>query len=75
MSLYPKIDDETILLDNDCKRLLRRTSKKIIIDEVLEKLDLHENISKEKDDEKINNTFKLYDFILNILGCNKNNKK
>ena len=38
MSLYPKIDDFSILLDNDCKRMLRRNSRKLIICEVLEKL-------------------------------------
>lgn len=74
MSLYPKIDDATILLHNDCKRLLRRTSKKMIIDEVLEKLDLNENIIKKKDNEKIDiNRFNFYGFILKILGCNNIN--
>ncbi len=38
MSLYPKIDDLSILLDNDCKRMLRRSSRKLIICEVVEKL-------------------------------------
>ena len=38
MALYPKIDNFSILLDNDCKRMLRRNSKKLIICEVLEKL-------------------------------------
>lgn len=80
MSLYPKIDDETILLHNDCKRLLRRTSKKMIIDEVLEKLDLNKKKDDEKkddekkDNEKIDiNRFNFYGFILNILGCNNIN--
>ena len=38
MYQYPKIEDESILLDKDCKRLLRRTSRKHIIEEVLNKL-------------------------------------
>ena len=38
MSLYPKIDDVSILLHNDCKRMLRRRSKKILVIEVLNKL-------------------------------------
>ena len=29
MFKYPKINDESILLDKECKQLLRRTSKKI----------------------------------------------
>lgn len=79
MSLYPKIDDEAILLHNDCKRLLRRTSKQMMIDEVLEKLGLNKNIIKKEDDEKKDNEkidinrFNFYGFILNILGCNNIN--
>uniref|UniRef100_A0A6C0AYY2 Uncharacterized protein n=1 Tax=viral metagenome TaxID=1070528 RepID=A0A6C0AYY2_9ZZZZ len=46
MSLYPKIHDQSILLDNDCKRLLKRTSRQKIIDEVMHKLS--ENNKKNK---------------------------
>ena len=46
MSLYPKIHDQSILLDNDCKRLLKRTSRQKIIDEVMYKLS--ENNKKNK---------------------------
>ena len=45
--MYNKQHDKSILLDQDCKRLLRRNSKKLIIDEVLEKYankDLFEKI-------------------------------
>lgn len=35
---FSKISDESINLDNDCKRLLKRSSKKIIVNEVMEKL-------------------------------------
>lgn len=38
MLLYPKISNEVILLDNDCKRLLRRESRQNIIKEVMYKL-------------------------------------
>ena len=38
MTLYPKIDDMTILLHNDCKRMLRRKSKQLLVLEVLDKL-------------------------------------
>lgn len=31
MCLYPKIDDYSILLDNDCKRMLGRSSSRKII--------------------------------------------
>jgi oligoribonuclease NrnB/cAMP/cGMP phosphodiesterase (DHH superfamily) len=75
MALYPKIDDESILLDNECKRMLRRTSRKIIIDEVLEKL------FNEKKNDEINlsesiknspkNKISLYELILSVLGCYK----
>ena len=75
MALYPKIDDESILLDNECKRMLRRTSRKIIIDEVLEKL------FNEKKNDDINlsesiknspkNKISLYELILSVLGCYK----
>ena len=75
MALYPKIDDESILLDTECKRMLRRTSKKIIIDEVLEKLF---NEKKNYDinlSESIKNSPKnkicLYELILSVLGCYK----
>tara|TARA_Y100000996_G_C21988132_1_gene423432 strand:+ start:75 stop:314 length:240 start_codon:yes stop_codon:yes gene_type:complete len=79
MALYPKIDDESILLDNDCKRMLRRTSKKIIIDEVLEKLfnekKTNTNILNESNEEPIKQEFKqvicLYQLLLNTLGCDK----
>ena len=37
MSLYPKVHDESILLDNECKRLLKRHSRKLIIEEVMDK--------------------------------------
>ena len=37
MYQYPKINDESILLDKDCKRLLRRSSRKDMIQEVLYK--------------------------------------
>ena len=48
MSLYPKIDDFSILLHNDCKRMLRRSSKKLIISEVKEKLFNHNNIDRRR---------------------------
>jgi hypothetical protein len=75
MALYPKIDDESILLDNECKRMLRRTSRKKIIDEVLQ------NIFNEKNNDNINlnksikdslkNKICLYELILYVLGCHK----
>jgi hypothetical protein len=74
MALYPKIDDESILLDNECKRMLRRTSRKIIIDEVLEKLfnkkKINTNILNEPNEEPIKQVICLYQLVLNTLGCN-----
>jgi hypothetical protein len=88
MFIYPKIDDESLLLHNDCKRLIRRISRQSIILEVEKKLfnnkldnKLDKNLDKDSkiknDDQKIFNN-KLHDklnfyyFILKILGCDKN---
>ena len=65
MSLYPKIDDLSILIDNDCKRMLRRTSRKLIIDEVLNKL-----FNDKEDNKKKKQHTCLYEIILNIFRCN-----
>ena len=51
MSLYEKISKESILLDMDCKRLLRRKSRQNIIDEVMYKLS--ENNEKKSKTDKI----------------------
>lgn len=83
MYQYPKIEDESILLDKDCKRLLRRTSRKHIIEEVLNKLDDiddkdYKDDKDDKDDTSLekelnnnSNKFHIYSFILQIFGCNK----
>jgi len=42
MYLYQKIDDESILLDSECKRLLKRTSRKLLIDDVMKKINENE---------------------------------
>ncbi len=65
MYLYPKIDDLSILIDKDCKRMLRRTSRKLLIDEVLN------NLFNEKEENKKKEKFTcLYEIVLNIFGCN-----
>ena len=84
MALYPKIDDMSILLDNDCKRMLRRKSKQLLIVEVLDKLstidqkqtllvDVSNNINYNSDYNSNYNIEKknLYEIVLNIFGCNK----
>ena len=80
MYQYPKIADESILLDKDCKRLLKRNSRKSIIDEVLNKFNNKEqannnnnkeNTSLKEDVNSNNNIFNLYSFILTIFNCNK----
>tara|TARA_B100000035_G_scaffold310679_1_gene318919 strand:+ start:3590 stop:3883 length:294 start_codon:yes stop_codon:yes gene_type:complete len=55
MTLYEKIDNFSILLDNDCKRMLRRSSRKLIINEVLEKLS-NDNISERSYIDNSNNS-------------------
>ena len=52
MYLYQKIDDESILLDNDCRRMLKRTSRKLIVDEVMEKINKNEEKLYNKDYEE-----------------------
>ena len=53
MYLYQKIEDESILLDRDCKRMLKRTSRKLLIDEVMEKINKNEEklYNKEYEDD------------------------
>ena len=84
MVLYPKIDDMSILLDNDCKRMLRRKSKKLLIIEVLDKLSTIDqkqtlllDVSNNNDNINYNSDYivkkkNLYEIVLNIFGCNKN---
>jgi hypothetical protein len=87
MALYPKINDMSILLDNDCKRMLKRKSKQLLIIEVLDKLStidqkqtLLVDVSNNNDNidyinynsDYIVEKKNLYEIILNIFGCNKN---
>ena len=51
MYLYQKIDDESILLDSECKRLLKRTSRKLLIDNVMKKINENEKKLYNKDYE------------------------
>ena len=83
MALYPKIDDMSILLDNDCKRMLKRKSKQLLIIEVLDKLStidqkqtLLVDVSNNNDNINYNSDYivekkNLYEIVLNIFGCNK----
>ena len=75
MTLYPKINDTSILLHNDCKRMLRRNSRKVIINEVIEKLnngDKKESLFLDANINNTNNSKKnILELVLNILGCNK----
>lgn len=48
MHLHPKITRECVLLDNECKQLLRRRSRQQIVREVNEKLN-ENNISQESE--------------------------
>lgn len=74
MSLYPKIDNFSILLDHDCKRMLRRSSRKLLVNEVLEELNNKEEVNNKEEGnnkEEVIVKFNLLENILNILGCNK----
>lgn len=63
MYKYDKIDDESILLDEGYKRLPRRSTRKNIIQEVLNKENSYESF---KNNKKI--TF--LEVILMIFTCN-----
>lgn len=64
------ISNESILLDIDCKRMLRRKSKENIVLEVLQKLQL---INNQQLAEKVvkDNENGLYKYIFNFFGCLK----
>jgi len=64
MFKYPKIDDESILLDKECKQLLKRSSRKYIIEEVINKLNNKE--IKEKNNKNIT----LLEILIMIFTCN-----
>lgn len=77
--MYQQSYNESILLDHDCKRMLRRVSRQLIIREVEEKLldnsnknnsSDEDNSSDENNNDKNNNNLNLYKFVLNFLGCN-----
>ncbi len=63
--------NELLLLDLDCKRMLRRKSKQKIIFEVIQKLEINksEYIPKNilKNDFTYENSF--YRYILKFFGC------
>ena len=73
MYQYPKIEDESILLDKDCKRLLRRTSRKHIIEEVINKLENKknkENCYESFKNNKNNKNITFFEVLLMIFTCN-----
>ena len=82
MYQYPKINDESILLDKDCKRLLRRSSRKDMIQEVLYKLENKQNKKKEENEHneqkkennyesfKNNKNITFLEVLLMIFTCN-----
>ena len=79
MFSYSPINDESILLHENCKTLLKRKSRKDIIDEVINKLNLNDNDVIKKSNSFNNDIienkpdkFSCLVFLLNILGCNKN---
>ena len=67
--MYQQSYDESILLDHDCKRMLRRVSRQLVIKEAEEKL-LDNNYENNIDKNNRKNNLNLYKFVLNFLGCN-----
>ena len=74
MNLYTKIDNQSLLLDKEFKKMLRRSSRKLIICEVLEKISngsKKNTIYIDTSNNKIKNK-NFFEFILNLFGCNIN---
>ena len=71
MYVYTSIYDETLLLDKECKRMLRRTSRKQLIDEVLTTLFKKDKINNDYINNSKNND-SIFDEITtnNISGNN-----
>ena len=65
MYVYTSIYDETLLLDKECKRMLRRTSRKQLIDEVLTTL-----FKKDKINSDYINNLKNSDSIIDEITSN-----
>ena len=75
--MYFNNDVSSILLDNDCKRMLRRNSKKAIINYVLEKLS-QDTIKESMIDNSNENTTGItynYNFYNNTENTNNTNNK
>ena len=78
------ISNESLSLDHDCKKILRRNSKQKIIKEVIQKLSNNSNDISSSNEinnsneinyyyyNKNNNNFHLYKSILIFFGCLKN---
>ncbi len=76
MILYSSVNKMSILLDQDCKRMLRQPHNKLIIYEVLDKLSLldKKNLKNQKNIKNLkneNNFKNLYHCVLTIFGCDK----
>lgn len=78
MVLYPSISDESLLLDNECKKLLKRRSRQMIIQDVMNKI----NNTQKLDDYKIKNNiqecdiksnsyknYSLFEIFILIITC------
>ena len=65
MYVYTTIYDENLLLDKECKRMLRRTSRKQLIDEVLTSL-----FKKDKINSDYINNLKNSDSIFDEITTN-----
>lgn len=65
MVLYPSISDESLLLDNECKKLLKRRSRQMLIQDVMNKI----NNTQKLDDYEIKNNIQECDIKNNIQEC------
>lgn len=76
MQSHQIISNESLSLDHDCKKVLRRNSKQKIIKEVIQKLSNNSNDISSSNEINYyyynNNNFDLYKSILIFFGCLKN---
>ena len=70
MRKYPVISDESILLDRDSEKMLRRDTRKIIIDEILNRLE-NTNKNNKKNIETIKKNKSFYKNFLTLFGYDK----
>lgn len=77
MKLHPIITNESLLLDIECKRLIKRKSRQDIINYVMFNLTNLKTVSNQEINNNLEiqkkNNFNILEQLLIILGCNNIN--